>query len=89
MATGRHRAIDRVRRERTLEDKRRLLQNDRVTAAMDEIDVAVILLPRRSAAGGDRPGPEVPPPPAVGTLIEPTGRPRIMTLVGVAVHFQR
>jgi RNA polymerase sigma-70 factor (ECF subfamily) len=38
VATGRNRAIDRVRRERTLEDKRRLLQNDRLTATMDEID---------------------------------------------------
>jgi predicted RNA polymerase sigma factor len=38
VATGRHRAIDRIRRERTLEDKRRLLQNDRLTATMDEID---------------------------------------------------
>jgi RNA polymerase sigma-70 factor, ECF subfamily len=38
VATGRNRAIDRVRRERTLEDKRRLLQNDRVTATMDDID---------------------------------------------------
>ena len=39
VATGRNRAIDRVRRERTLEDKRRLLQNDRLTATMDEIDL--------------------------------------------------
>ena len=38
MATARNRAIDRVRRERTLEDKRRLLRNDRLTASMDEID---------------------------------------------------
>ncbi len=38
VATGRNRAIDRVRRERTLEDKRRLLQNDRLTTTMDEID---------------------------------------------------
>jgi predicted RNA polymerase sigma factor len=38
VATGRNRAIDRVRRERTLEDKRRLLRNDRLTATMDEID---------------------------------------------------
>jgi RNA polymerase sigma-70 factor (ECF subfamily) len=38
VATGRNRAIDRVRRERTLEDKRRLLQNDRLTVSMDEID---------------------------------------------------
>jgi RNA polymerase sigma-70 factor (ECF subfamily) len=39
VATGRNRAIDRLRRERTLEDKRRLLQNDRLTATMDEIDL--------------------------------------------------
>jgi predicted RNA polymerase sigma factor len=39
VATGRNRAIDRVRRERTLEDKRRLLQNDWLTATMDEIDL--------------------------------------------------
>ena len=39
VATGRHRAIDRIRRERTLEGKRRLLQNDRLTATMDDIDL--------------------------------------------------
>ncbi len=39
VATGRNRAIDRLRRERTLEDKRRLLQNDRLTTTMDEIDL--------------------------------------------------
>jgi predicted RNA polymerase sigma factor len=39
VATGRNRAIDRVRRERTLEDKRRLLQNDRLTATMDDFDL--------------------------------------------------
>jgi predicted RNA polymerase sigma factor len=38
VTTGRNRAIDRVRRERTLDDKRRLLQNDRLNATMDEID---------------------------------------------------
>jgi predicted RNA polymerase sigma factor len=38
VTTGRNRAIDRVRRERTLDGKRRLLQNDRLTATMDEID---------------------------------------------------
>lgn len=37
VATGRNRAVDRVRRERALEGKRRLLRNDRLTAAMDEI----------------------------------------------------
>jgi RNA polymerase sigma factor (sigma-70 family) len=39
VATGRNRAIDRIRRERTLEGKRRLLQNDRLTATMDDIDI--------------------------------------------------
>ncbi|HEY5246006.1 MAG TPA: sigma-70 family RNA polymerase sigma factor [Acidimicrobiales bacterium] len=39
VATGRNRAIDRIRRERTLEGKRRLLQNDRLTATMDDIDL--------------------------------------------------
>jgi predicted RNA polymerase sigma factor len=38
-ATGRNRAIDRVRRRRTLEDKRRLLRNDLLTATMDEFDL--------------------------------------------------
>ena len=39
VATGRNRAIDRLRRERTLEDKTRLLEDDRPTATMDEIDL--------------------------------------------------
>ena len=39
MATGRNRAIDRIRRERTLEDKTRLLQADRPAATMDELDL--------------------------------------------------
>jgi predicted RNA polymerase sigma factor len=39
VATGRNRAIDRVRRERTLDDKRRLIQNDWLTATMDEFDL--------------------------------------------------
>ena len=39
VATGRNRAIDRVRRERTLEDKTRLLEADRPTATMDAIDL--------------------------------------------------
>ncbi|MGN6870563.1 MAG: RNA polymerase sigma factor [Solirubrobacteraceae bacterium] len=40
VATGRNRAIDRVRRERTLQDKTRLLEADQPpTAAMDEIDL--------------------------------------------------
>jgi RNA polymerase sigma factor (sigma-70 family) len=39
VATGRNRAIDRLRREQTLEAKRRLLQNDWLTANMDEIDL--------------------------------------------------
>ena len=34
VTAGRNRALDRVRRERTLEDKRRLLQNDLSTAAL-------------------------------------------------------
>jgi RNA polymerase sigma factor (sigma-70 family) len=38
VTTGRHRAIDRVRRERTLEGKRQLLRNDRLSVTMDEID---------------------------------------------------
>jgi RNA polymerase sigma-70 factor (ECF subfamily) len=39
VATGRNRAIDRVRRERTLEGKVRLLEAERRTAGMDEIDL--------------------------------------------------
>jgi predicted RNA polymerase sigma factor len=39
VATGRNRAIDRVRRERTLQDKARLLRVDQPTATMDEIDL--------------------------------------------------
>ncbi len=39
IATGRNRAIDRIRRERTLEDKTRLLKDDRPTATMDEYDL--------------------------------------------------
>src|SRR5205807_4830623 len=38
VATGRNRAIDRVRRERTLQDKTRLLEADQPAATMDEID---------------------------------------------------
>jgi predicted RNA polymerase sigma factor len=38
VTTGRNRAIDRLRRERALEDKRRLLRHERVTTTMDEID---------------------------------------------------
>jgi RNA polymerase sigma-70 factor, ECF subfamily len=38
VATGRNRAIDRVRRERTLQDKTRLLQNGQPAETMDEID---------------------------------------------------
>jgi RNA polymerase sigma factor (sigma-70 family) len=38
VATGRNRAIDRVRRERTLEAKTRLLQDERPASMMDEID---------------------------------------------------
>jgi RNA polymerase sigma-70 factor, ECF subfamily len=39
IATGRNRAIDRVRRERTLEDKTRLLEADQPAATMDELDL--------------------------------------------------
>jgi RNA polymerase sigma-70 factor, ECF subfamily len=39
VATGRNRAIDQVRRERTLQDKTRLLEVDRPAATMDEIDL--------------------------------------------------
>jgi RNA polymerase sigma-70 factor, ECF subfamily len=39
VATGRNRAIDRVRRERTLRDKTRLLEADRTTATVDELDL--------------------------------------------------
>jgi predicted RNA polymerase sigma factor len=39
VATGRNRAIDRLRRERTLQDKTRLLETDWPTAAMDELDL--------------------------------------------------
>ena len=39
VATGRNRAIDRIRRERTLQDKARLLEADRPTATMDALDL--------------------------------------------------
>jgi RNA polymerase sigma factor (sigma-70 family) len=39
VATGRNRAIDRIRRQRTLHDKTRLLQDDRLTQTMDELDL--------------------------------------------------
>jgi RNA polymerase sigma-70 factor (ECF subfamily) len=39
VATGRNRAIDRLRRERTLHDKTRLLGADQPVATMDEIDL--------------------------------------------------
>jgi len=39
VATGRNRAIDRVRRERTLRDKTRLLEADQTTATVDELDL--------------------------------------------------
>jgi predicted RNA polymerase sigma factor len=38
VATGRNRAIDRVRRERTLRDKTRLFGADRQAGTMDEMD---------------------------------------------------
>ncbi len=39
VTTGRNRAIDRIRRERMLHDKTRLLQDDRSNAIMDELDL--------------------------------------------------
>jgi RNA polymerase sigma-70 factor (ECF subfamily) len=39
VATGRNRAIDRLRRERMLQDKTRLLEADRPVAGMDEINL--------------------------------------------------
>jgi RNA polymerase sigma-70 factor (ECF subfamily) len=39
VAAGRNRAIDRIRRERTLQDKTRLLEADRLTPTMDELDI--------------------------------------------------
>src|SRR4051794_28860489 len=39
VATGRNRAIDRIRRERTLRDKTRMLEEDRPTVTMDELDL--------------------------------------------------
>ena len=39
VATGRNRAIDRIRRERTLQDKTRLLRDDRSTQTMDAFDL--------------------------------------------------
>ena len=39
VATGRNRAIDRIRRERTLRDKTRLLAADQPAPTMDEIDL--------------------------------------------------
>ena len=39
VATGRNRAIDRIRRERTLQDKTRLLEAGRPAATMDDLDL--------------------------------------------------
>ncbi len=39
VATGRNRAIDRIRRERTLHDKKRLLEAVQPVATMDELDL--------------------------------------------------
>jgi predicted RNA polymerase sigma factor len=39
VATGRNRGIDRLRRERTLKDKTRLLQDDHPVATMDDINL--------------------------------------------------
>ena len=45
VATGRNRAIDRVRRERMLQDKTRLLEADQPAATMDEIDLDESTIP--------------------------------------------
>lgn len=45
VATGRNRAIDRVRRARTLQDKTRLLETDQPAATMDEIDLEDSTIP--------------------------------------------
>ncbi len=45
VATGRNRAIDRVRRERTLQDKTRLLQHGQPTETMNEIDLDDTTIP--------------------------------------------
>jgi predicted RNA polymerase sigma factor len=39
VTTGRNRAIDRIRRERTLQEKARLLEADHPTVAMDDLDL--------------------------------------------------
>ena len=43
--TGRNRAIDRARRERTLQAKTRLLEADQPAATMDEIDLDETTIP--------------------------------------------
>ncbi len=45
VATGRNRAIDRVRRERTLEHKTRLLEAEQLAATMDELDLDDTTIP--------------------------------------------
>jgi RNA polymerase sigma-70 factor (ECF subfamily) len=45
VATGRNRAIDRIRRERTLQSKSRLLEADLPEASMDEIDLDESTIP--------------------------------------------
>jgi predicted RNA polymerase sigma factor len=50
VATGRNRAIDRVRRERTLRDKTRLLEADQLAATMDEIDLDESTIPDERAS---------------------------------------
>ena len=45
VATGRNRAIDRVRRERTLEHKTRLLEAEQPAATMDELDLDDTTIP--------------------------------------------
>ena len=45
VATGRNRAIDRVRRERTLQDKARLLEAEQLAATMHDIDLDDTTIP--------------------------------------------
>jgi RNA polymerase sigma factor (sigma-70 family) len=45
VATGRNRAIDRVRRERALQEKTRLLEADQPAATMDELDLNDSIIP--------------------------------------------
>jgi predicted RNA polymerase sigma factor len=45
VTTGRNRAIDRLRRERTLEHKTRLLETEQLAATMDELDLDDTTIP--------------------------------------------